>query len=134
MPVKHGKKEAGYRPFAFSFPAPHTPLRLFYFIDLYSRNKTTYGLQPLSFTARNTNEGEFLPLGCRQELHVPLPPPISPFCHEDDCHSNLLGFNSQLLLSSSLVCPGGLLTRYTILVSSRIRIHKRGSNFKERKI
>jgi hypothetical protein len=52
MPVKRERKEN----IALLLIRP-SPFRVFYFIDLYARNKTTFGFHSLPFTARNTGRG-----------------------------------------------------------------------------
>jgi hypothetical protein len=73
-------------------------------------------------------EGEFLPLGGLQELHVPLPPLLARPAMKTTATAIFRDLAYSCFSLSSLVCPGGLLIGHTIRASSRIRLHKGGSH------
>lgn len=91
------KKVSWISPLCLFVPTP--PHHFVCLIDLMARNKTTYGLQPLLFTARNMGRGwipatrESSGAGCTNAT------PISSSCHKDNSHSDLKGFSLQLRLS-----------------------------------
>jgi hypothetical protein len=79
-------------------------------------------------------EGEFLPLGDLQELHVPLPPLLARPAMKTTAAAIFRDLAYSCFPLSSLVCPEGLLIGLTMRVSSRIRLHKRGSHCQRQKL